>query len=200
MGTNPLIGAWRLVAYEGHTGDNVLYPLGEDAAGYIMYTHDGYMSVSMMAAGRTNFAGGDMFAGTDEEKIAAAGSYVSYCGKYEYLGDRVIHKIEAAFFPNRVGTEQTRFVHLEGDTLTLTTPPMVLAGETRKGRIVWQRAEMASAWEPGSPRQVEAARLRDDVGLSYREIGIRLGGISRQRAEQLVRGGRRFRQPTASVE
>ena len=59
---------------------------------------------------------------------------------------------------------------------------------------------MASAWEPGSPRQVEAARLRDDVGLSYREIGIRLGGISRQRAEQLVRGGRRFRQPTDAVE
>jgi hypothetical protein len=125
---------------------------------------------------------------------------VSYCGKYEYLGDRVIHKIEAAFFPNRVGTEQTRFVHLEGDTLTLTTPPMVLAGVLRTGRIVWRRAEMASAWEPGSPRQVEAARLRDDVGLSYREIGIRLGGISRQRAEQLVRGGRRFRQPTDAVE
>ena len=73
MESNPLIGAWRLVAYEGHTGDDVLYPLGEDATGYIMYTADGYMSVAMMAAGRTNFAGGDMFAGTDEEKIAAAG-------------------------------------------------------------------------------------------------------------------------------
>ena len=110
METNPLIGAWRLVAYEGHTGGQRALPAwGKDAAGYIMYTHDGYMSVSMMAAGRMNFEGGDMFAGTDEEKIAAAGSYVSYCGKYEYLGDRVIHKIEAAFFPNRVGTEQTRF-------------------------------------------------------------------------------------------
>ena len=38
MESNPLIGAWRLVAYEGHTGDNVLHPLGEDATGYIMYT------------------------------------------------------------------------------------------------------------------------------------------------------------------
>ena len=140
MEANPLVGAWRLVSYEGRTGDNVLYPLGEDATGYIMYTHDGYMSVVMMAAGRTSFAGGDMFAGTDEEKIAAAGSYVSYCGEYEYLGDRVIHKIEAAFFPNRVGTEQTRFVDLDGDTLTLTTPPMVLAGVLRTGRIVWRRA------------------------------------------------------------
>ena len=49
MEANPLVGAWRLVSYEGRTGDNVLYPLGEDATGYIMYTHDGYMSVSMMA-------------------------------------------------------------------------------------------------------------------------------------------------------
>ena len=141
MASNPLIGAWRLVAYEGHTGNNVVYPLGEDATGYIMYTADGYMSVTMMAAGRTNFAGGDMFSGTDKEKIAAAGSYVSYCGKYEYQGDRVIHKIEAAFFPNRVGTEQVRFVDLDGDALTLTTPPMVLAGVLRTGRIVWRRAE-----------------------------------------------------------
>ena len=52
MESNPLIGAWRLVSYEGRTGDNVLYPLGEDATGYIMYTHDGHMSVAMMAAGR----------------------------------------------------------------------------------------------------------------------------------------------------
>ena len=200
MEANPLIGAWRLVAYEGHAGEDVLYPLGEDATGYIMYTHDGYMSVAMMAAGRTNFAGGDMFSGTAEEKTAAAGSYVSYCGKYEFQGDRVIHKIEAAFFPNRVGTEQVRFVEMDGDTLTLTTPPMVLAGVLKTGRIVWRRAETASAWKPGSLRQVEAARLRDDVGLSYREIGIRLDGISRQRAEQLVRLGRRFRQPTAAVE
>ena len=139
MGSNPLIGAWRLVTYEAHTGDDVLYPLGEDASGYIMYTPDGYMSVLMMAAGRPNFVGGDMLAGTDEEKLAAS-TFVAYCGSYDYQGDRVIHKIEVAFYPNRVGTEQVRFVQLDGDELILTTPPMVLAGKSRKGRIVWERA------------------------------------------------------------
>ena len=58
MELNPIIGAWRLVTYEAHTGDDVLYPLGEDPSGYIMYTPDGYMSVLMMAAGRKNFAAG----------------------------------------------------------------------------------------------------------------------------------------------
>ena len=140
MEQNSLIGAWRLVTYEAHTGDDVLYPLGEDASGYIMYTPDGYMSVLMMASGRPNFEAGDMLAGTDEEKLAAASTFVAYCGRYDYLGDRVIHKIEVAFYPNRVGTEQVRYVHLNGDELVLTTPPMVLAGKSRKGRIVWQRA------------------------------------------------------------
>ena len=140
MESNPLIGAWRLVTYEAHTGDDMLYPLGEDASGYIMYTPDGYMSVLMMAAGRKNFVVGDMLAGTDEEKLAAASTFVAYCGRYDYRGDRVIHKIEVAFYPNRVGTEQVRFIQLDGDELILTTLPMVLAGKSRKGRIVWRRA------------------------------------------------------------
>lgn len=138
--TNPLVGAWRLVSYEAHGPGGVLYPLGEDAAGYIMYTPDGYMSVSMMAAGRRNFVDGDMLSGTNDEKIEAAETYVSYCGRYDYQGDRVVHMVETAFFPNRVGTEQIRYVELDRDTLTLRTPPMVLGGVSRQGRIVWRRA------------------------------------------------------------
>ena len=115
-------------------------PWARTRTGYIMYTPDGYMSVLMMAAGRTNFAAGDMLSGTDEEKLAAASTFIAYCGRYEYLGDRVIHNVETAFYPNRVGTEQVRYVHQDGDELILTTPPMVLAGKSREGRIVWQRA------------------------------------------------------------
>ena len=140
MEPNPLIGAWRLVTYEAHAGDEVSYPLGEDAAGYIMYTPDGYMSVLITAAGRTNFASDDILGGTDEEKLAAASTFLAYCGRYEYLGDRVVHKIETAFYPNRVGTEQVRYVHQEGDELVLTTPPMVIRGTSRSGRLIWERA------------------------------------------------------------
>ncbi len=137
---NPLIGAWRLVTYEALAGDEVSYPLGEDASGYIMYTPDGYMSVLIMAAGRANFASDDILGGTDAEKLAAAGTFISYCGEYEFLGDRVVHKIETAFYPNRVGTEQVRYVRLEGDEIVLTTPPMVIHGTSRSGRLVWERA------------------------------------------------------------
>lgn len=140
MEPNPLIGAWRLVTYEAHAGDEVSYPLGEDASGYIMYTPDGYMSVLIMAAGRANFESDDILGGTDEEKLEAASTFLSYCGRYEFLGDRVVHKIETASYPNRVGSEQTRFIQLEGDELLLTTPPMVIRGTPRSGRLLWERA------------------------------------------------------------
>jgi len=140
MKPNPLVGAWRLVRYEAHAGDEVTYPLGEDASGYIMYTPDGYMSVLIMAAGRTNFASDDILGGTDEEKLEAARTFLSYCGGYEFLGDRVIHKIETASYPNRVGTEQVRYVRQENDELVLTTPPMVIHGTSRSGRLLWERA------------------------------------------------------------
>lgn len=140
MKPNPLVGAWRLLTYEAHAGDEVTYPLGLDASGYIMYTPDGYMSVLIMAAGRTNFASDDILGGTAEEKLEAASTFIAYCGRYEFQGDRVIHRIESAFYPNRVGTEQTRFIHLEGDELLLTTPPMVIHGTSRSGRLRWERA------------------------------------------------------------
>ena len=141
MRRNEITGTWRLLSYEAHGSDgSVSYPLGRDAVGYIMYTDDGFMSVAMMTAGRRSYADGDIRGGTDEEKLAAADGYVSYCGRYEVRGDSVFHHVEVAFFPNRVGTSQRRFMHFDGDRLLLTTPPMLMSGKEQEGRILWERA------------------------------------------------------------
>ena len=60
------------------------------------------MSVAMMAANRLKFGAGDIAiaGGTDEEKVAAADTYLSYCGRYEIQGEKVVHHIEVSFFPN----------------------------------------------------------------------------------------------------
>jgi hypothetical protein len=49
MTTNLLIGTWRLISWENRSvdGQKISYPLGEDAAGYIMYNEDGYMFVAI---------------------------------------------------------------------------------------------------------------------------------------------------------
>jgi hypothetical protein len=41
------------------------------------------MSVAMMANNRLKNRAGDIPGGTDEEKVAAADTYLSYCGRYK---------------------------------------------------------------------------------------------------------------------
>ena len=140
MTPDDLVGTWRLVSNEYRTEDgDTSYPWGRDAGGYIMYSADGYMSVVITSAGRPNFASGDPKGGTTEEQAAAAASYVSYCGRYELKEDHVIHHIEAALFPNRVGTHQVRYFTISGDRLSLRTAPMEIEGKTRTGYLEWER-------------------------------------------------------------
>lgn len=142
MEQSQFAGTWRLesVSLEEENGASSL-PFGEHPFGYITYTADGYMSVAFMKADRGQFASGDSGDGTDEEKIAAAESYMSYCGRYEEPEDRVLHRIEVSLFPNWVGTTQERFFHFDGARLVLTTAPYRVYGKTQTARVVWRRAE-----------------------------------------------------------
>lgn len=141
MALNPLIGTWRLISYEARTAEgDVSYPLGQDPSGFILYSEDGYMSVTMMTSGRTDYASGDLRAGTTEEKLSAAETFLAYSGRYTFEGDRVLHHVEVSFFPNRVGTTQIRHLTLSGDTVTLSTPPMLMFGVERSARLAWKRA------------------------------------------------------------
>ena len=140
MPSNPLIGTWRLQSWENRSIDGqVSYPFGQDALGYIMYQQDGYMFVVIMRPHRAPFSVGDLLRGSTAEKVAAAESYVCYCGRYEYQGDKVIYHIELSLFPNWVGSDQQRFVELTGDRLVLSTPPLLLEGKQQTAHLVWER-------------------------------------------------------------
>lgn len=120
-------------------GQKISYPLGRDAVGYIMYSQDGYMSVTIMRPNRAKFAAGDLLGGSIEEKAQAAETYVSYCGRYEFRGDTVIHHVELSSFPNWVGVDQERLVKLNGNRLTLSTRPILLGGIEQTARLNWER-------------------------------------------------------------
>ncbi len=140
MTSNPLTGTWRLLSWENRSIDGqISYPLGRDAAGYIIYNEDGYMSVAIMRPNREKFAAGDLLGGSTEEKAQAAATYVSYCGRYEFLGDMVVHHVELSLFPNWVGVEQERLVELRGNRLTLSTRPILLRGKQQTARLIWER-------------------------------------------------------------
>jgi len=138
--SNPLIGTWRLIIWETRSVDGeISYPLGKDAVGYIMYNEDGYMFVGITRPNRTKFAAGDLLRGSTEEKVQAAGTYVSYCGQYEFWGDKVVHRVELSLFPNWVGSDQERLVELKGNRLTLSTRPVLLGGVQQTAHLIWER-------------------------------------------------------------
>ncbi len=134
------LGTWRLVSYHLKTADGkITYPFGPDAVGYYIFTESGYMSVALMPGNRPKFAVGDFMGGSTEEKVAAAETYISYSGKYEIQGDKLIVHAEVAFFPNWMGTDQVRLWKLEGNRLTLSTPPLLARGVERTAHLVWER-------------------------------------------------------------
>ena len=142
MASNPLIGTWKLVSWENRSLDGqVTYPLGEDAVGYISYTQDGYVFVSMMRSDRREFTSGDLLRASAQEKAHAAETYVTYCGRYDLRGNTVVHHVELSLFPNWVGVDQERLVEIAGNRLTVSTRPMLLEGIQRSGHLVWERVQ-----------------------------------------------------------
>src|SRR5918994_2801588 len=140
MASNPLVGTWRLVSWENRSliDGRVTYPLGQDAVGYIMYGEDGYMSVTIMRPDRALFAAGDLLGGSAQERAPAAGAYVSYCGRYEFRGETVVHRVELSLFPNWVGAEQERLVEFTKNRLILSTRPILLGGVQRTAHLIWE--------------------------------------------------------------
>lgn len=134
-----LIGAWKLAEYsieDKNKNGEKFYPLGKDAAGFILYTPDGYMSAQIMASGRPAYANGRLHTGTIEEMAKAARGYMAYSGKYEVdeKTNTVVHHMEVSMNPTWLGQEQERYIKLEGDTLTIIAP-------ANNAMLVWKRPE-----------------------------------------------------------
>lgn len=140
MTDNPLAGTWKLVSFEVRSPEGrVHYPLGRDPVGYIGYGEDGYMHVAMMKADRPRLSVDMLSLASAEEKALAAATFVSYCGRYEIKGDRVVHHVEVSLDPNVSGEPVERGMKLAGRRLSLTMPPFPIFGEPHTGHLLWER-------------------------------------------------------------
>jgi hypothetical protein len=137
-----LAGAWRLISSEFRTsGSDVIYPLGEDALGQVIFSENGYMSGQLMRQNRPDFASGDQSSGTPGEIKAAIEGYVSYYGPFDLDIEqkKLITHVEGSMFPNWVGKDQERFYEISGDQLILKTTPFSFGDIEFVGVLVWQR-------------------------------------------------------------
>jgi Lipocalin-like domain len=110
--------------------------------GLIIYSPDGYMSGQLMKPGRPAYASGDMDRGTTEERAAAASGYLAYSGPFDVDEEAATlrHHMSVSLFPNWIGDTQERFVELDGDTLTISTAPVIVQGIELTPRLIWKRA------------------------------------------------------------
>jgi hypothetical protein len=136
-----LAGTWRLVSCEAEGDDGgIAYPQGEDAVGLLVYTTDGFMSGQVMRRGRESLPAGYRQGGASGRVQNAFEGYIAYCGRYrvdESAGE-VIHTVEAALYPNWVGTEQRRTYHIDGNRLTLLAVSE-RGGKKKVARLIWER-------------------------------------------------------------
>lgn len=134
-----LLGAWAYHRWRITYADGrVTEPFGADATGLLLYTADGRMSATIMAAGRTPFAAANPRAATLEERAAAFDGCFSYAGRWRLVEGRVLHEVEVALNPGLVGSRQWRDARLVGRRLVLSVEEG--AGDTaRRHALEWRR-------------------------------------------------------------
>jgi hypothetical protein len=137
-----LVGTWQLVSYEARNSNGkVSYPLGERVSGQLIYDDRGNMSAHVMRNDRPAFTAQDPFKGTDVEVRAAFEGHASYFGTYTIdLGNKTVsHHVKGASYPNWVGNDQLRYYKFDRDRLVLSTPPLVLGGQSFEYVLIWER-------------------------------------------------------------
>jgi hypothetical protein len=138
-----LLGTWEAVSWVQLVGDvEEPGPLGREPLGLIMYMTDGHMCANGMRPNRTKFSRLDFRGASPEEKANAFESFFGYCGRYEVNESEgyVSHNVMISSFPNYAGTTQKRFVRMNGDQMTLTTPVRTIGGREVTDVITWRRA------------------------------------------------------------
>jgi hypothetical protein len=133
-------GVWKLVSYEVEiqaTSQKEL-PLGKNPTGYVIFTPEG--RVFFILTGEERRA-----AKTDQERADLLSSLVAYTGTYRLEGDTWITKVEVAWNPEWVGTEQKRFFKVDGPCLQVLTPWRVMPNWPEKGEtrsiVTFERAK-----------------------------------------------------------
>jgi len=141
MGSNPLVGVWKLLVIEFRSEGEVFYPFGREAKGVLIFEPGGWASTQIMRSGRATFVSGDQGRGTPEEVRDAVEGYVAHAGPYSLDEKHGIMSFEivCSLFPNWVGTVQKRFYRLDGNRLIVGTPPLIIGSRMTDVMLIWER-------------------------------------------------------------
>lgn len=123
-----LHGVWKLLSYEVEiqaTGQKEPV-MGRSPTGYVIFTPEGRAMFLLTGEGRKA-------AKTAEERAQLLSTLVAYTGTYRIEADKWITRVEVAWNPEWVGTEQTRFFKVDGNRLQVLTTWRVMPNWADKG-------------------------------------------------------------------
>jgi len=123
-----VVGLWKLVSYDVEvqaTGEKAPV-MGQHPTGYVDFSANGRVFFILTGEGRTPPK-------SDQDRASLLGTLVAYTGLYRVEGDRWITKVDVAWNPEWVGTEQARAFKVDGDRLQVLTPWRVMPNWADKG-------------------------------------------------------------------
>jgi hypothetical protein len=123
-----VIGFWKLVSYvvEIQATGLVEPVMGQHPTGYVNFSPEGRVMFILTGEGRKP-------AKTAEERADLLSTLVAYTGIYRIEGDRWITKVDVAWNPEWVATEQARHFKIVGDRLQVLTPWRIMPNWPEKG-------------------------------------------------------------------
>jgi hypothetical protein len=142
-----LIGAWRLVSAETlREGGEPSPAFGDEPSGLLIYDHGGSMALQI-AGDRPSVGSIETYqALSAQDRIVFLDSYYAYFGVFEVdeAAHVVIHRVHASLRPNETGVSYRRQFTIEGERLTLASPPETHGGQTLASRLIFVRARGAA--------------------------------------------------------
>jgi hypothetical protein len=126
---NDIVGTWRLykTSARDDKGAPMHPPYGEKPRGLLVFYADKRM-MSVLCDGRRELPPGE-----------TVREYNSYCGNYEWDGKTLVTHVDASADHGRIGGDQTRFTHFDGEHLVLTQKPRLWQGVMQHRELHWQR-------------------------------------------------------------
>jgi hypothetical protein len=106
----------------------------------LIYTSDGHVAVVISHAGRRELSVDDRIRAPADERADAFATSFAYAGTFSVSAHEVRHDVEIATVENWVGTTLVRELRLDGETLVLRTPRMLVDGASRAFELTWRRA------------------------------------------------------------
>ncbi|KIY04054.1 uncharacterized protein Z520_00746 [Fonsecaea multimorphosa CBS 102226] len=155
-----VVGTWGLVSYVGINLENpedIIYPMGKECKGQIMYSNDGYMAALLQEADLKP-SDHDWKEGTTEELAYAAKKTLAYCGPF-YLDEtrgkqqKIVHHAQMSVPANWINTLQIRCADLfeeDGQDYIILGPesPTEWQGVKRLLRLKWRKLTQNDATQP----------------------------------------------------